>query len=236
MKPELAASLAAAVLFHALILFGFRMETPARPLAMSDEPSTEDVSLVQAPPAPAPPAEPLSTPEPTPESTPEPTPVEPQPTPEATPPPDMPTPPPTTTPDEESIPTSTPEVKHTKAIPHHKRTAVPHSAPGTAASLAGTTGHGAAGGSSGVRYLSNPRPDYPAEAKEMRQQGVVYLNVLVGADGHASDVSVKRSSGFPLLDHAAVEAVRRWIFEPARVGGLPVASPQTIPVRFVLED
>ena len=79
MKPELAASFIAAVIFHALLLFGFRMETPARPLAMSDEPSPVDVSLVEAAPEPAAapsaapaPMQPAPTPEP-PEPTPAPT-------------------------------------------------------------------------------------------------------------------------------------------------------------------
>jgi protein TonB len=70
----------------------------------------------------------------------------------------------------------------------------------------------------------------------MRQQGVVYLHVLVNADGRPDDVSVSRSSGYPLLDRAAVEAVRGWTFEPARAGGLPVSSPVEIPVRFSLAD
>jgi protein TonB len=68
----------------------------------------------------------------------------------------------------------------------------------------------------------------------MRQQGVVVVSVEVGADGHASDVSVSRSSGFPELDEAAVRAVRRWKFEPARSAGLPVKSHVEIPVRFSL--
>ena len=239
MKPELAASLVAAILFHALVLFGFRIGSAAQPLPMSDDSSPMDVGLVEAPRAPAPPAAPVSTPEPTPESTPEPTPVEPMPTPEATPPPDLPTPPPAPKPDEESIATSTPAIKHTKPVPHHKRLAVPHSAPGTAASIAGATGPSAPSGpSTGARanYLSNPRPDYPEIAKQMHQQGIVYLDVMVDADGRPSDVSVSRSSGFSVLDHAAVEAVRHWTFEPARAAGLPISSHVAIPFRWSLSD
>jgi protein TonB len=85
-----------------------------------------------------------------------------------------------------------------------------------------------------ARYLSNPKPDYPSEAREMRQQGVVMLSVEVDAEGRASDVSLSRSSGYPLLDHAALDAVRRWRFEPAEAGGLPVSSRVEIPVRFSL--
>jgi protein TonB len=63
---------------------------------------------------------------------------------------------------------------------------------------------------------------------------VVIVNVEVDADGRAADVSLSRSSGFPLLDQAALEAVRRWTFEPAREGGFPVASRVDVPVRFSL--
>jgi len=87
-----------------------------------------------------------------------------------------------------------------------------------------------------ARYLSNPKPEYPEEAKQMRQQGVVMVSVEVGADGHPTDVSVSRSSGFPQLDEAAVRGVRRWIFEPARAAGLPVSSHVEVPVRFSLSE
>jgi len=68
------------------------------------------------------------------------------------------------------------------------------------------------------------------------QEGVVLLRVQVGTDGSAADVELARSSGYPLLDAAALEAVRRWRFEPAEVGGFPVSSQVDVPVRFSLED
>ena len=245
MKPELAASFIAAVIFHALLLFGFRMGTSAHPQAMSDEPSPVDVSLVEAAPEPAAapsaapaPITPAPTPEP-PEPTPVPTPPEPQPT------PDMPTPPPGATPDREEMPApeSTPVPPHPKAAPHHSpqnhsRASTAHSSPGaaTAAGLVGATGRGARNGtlSSHARYLSNPRPDYPEEARQKHQEGVVMVSVEVGTDGSGSDVTLARSSGFPLLDAAALQAVRRWRFEPAQVAGLPVSSRVEVPVRFSL--
>ena len=234
MKPELAASFIAAILFHALILFGFRMETSAHPLAVSDDPSPVDVSLVEEAPVPAPAAPALRQPAATPE------PPESQPTPEMSTTPPEPEP----IPDEETMPAPESTPAPPKTAPHHleqrrTRTATPHSAPGAAAALAGTASHGAAGrGAPGTRahYLSNPKPEYPEEAKEMRQQGVVVLSVEVGTDGHANDVSVSRSSGFPQLDQAAVRGVRRWVFEPARAAGLPVSSHVEVPVRFSLSE
>jgi len=46
---------------------------------------------------------------------------------------------------------------------------------------------------------------------------------------------MKHSSGVPTLDQAALNAVRRWTFEPAHLtGGLPVASTVNVPLRFSL--
>jgi len=87
-----------------------------------------------------------------------------------------------------------------------------------------------------ARYRSNPRPEYPIEARRLHEQGVVLLSVAVGADGQVTDVTLKRSSGFSSLDEAAMQAVRRWIFEPARVGGLTVSSHADVPVRFSLAE
>ena len=62
------------------------------------------------------------------------------------------------------------------------------------------------------------------------------LGVQVNAEGNVSNVSLAESSGYPLLDKSAMEAVRRWTFEPAREGGFPVASRVDVPVRFTLKD
>ena len=70
----------------------------------------------------------------------------------------------------------------------------------------------------------------------MHQQGLVMLNVQVSADGRALDVSLAHSSGVNSLDQAAIQAVRRWTFEPARIGGIAVASRVDVPVRFSLSD
>jgi protein TonB len=58
----------------------------------------------------------------------------------------------------------------------------------------------------------------------------------VQADGLPAEISLNRSSGHPLLDRAALDAVRRWTFEPGRAAGVPVASLVVVPVRFSLEQ
>ncbi|MDR3406119.1 MAG: TonB family protein [Chthoniobacter sp.] len=200
-----------ALLCHALLLFGFRVETAAVPLPASD--SAVDVDLVAVAPAPEPPAQP-----PPPEPPPAPVP----------PPPSIPEPVPASEPlpvVETKPPPSRPSVHHESAKPAH-----PASSAAPKAVVAGAAG----GVSSPVRPRSNPKPPYPPEARRLGQQGRVLLEVQVSADGRAAGVSVKRSSGFPVLDNAAVQGVQRWTFEPARVAGVPVASRAEVPVSFSL--
>jgi periplasmic protein TonB len=86
------------------------------------------------------------------------------------------------------------------------------------------------------RYRSNPPPDYPISSRRRGEEGTVLLNVVVTTDGRPNTVSVAHSSGYPLLDRAAVAAVREWTFEPARVGGVPISSQVVVPVRFSLSE
>lgn len=80
----------------------------------------------------------------------------------------------------------------------------------------------------------NIPPRYPPEAARRGQQGTVELQVVVGTDGGALTVSVAVSSGFPLLDRAARDAVAKWRFRPGRAEG--IAIPLTIPLalQFIL--
>jgi protein TonB len=86
------------------------------------------------------------------------------------------------------------------------------------------------------RYRSNPRPDYPLTSRRRGEEGVVLLKVAVEVNGTPSAISLSKSSGHPLLDHAALEAVHRWTFEPERRGGLPMHSVVEVPVRFSLTE
>jgi protein TonB len=85
-------------------------------------------------------------------------------------------------------------------------------------------------------YLKNPKPKYPPVAERRNQQGTVVLNVTVSASGRAAKISVKKSSGFELLDQAAITAVREWEFTPARIGSLAVESEIEVPWRFTLTN
>lgn len=84
-------------------------------------------------------------------------------------------------------------------------------------------------------YRENPSPAYPGLARRRGYEGVVLLDVLVSAEGRVGELRVARSSGYSLLDRAAVEAVDGWRFEPGRRGGRPVAMRVRVPVRFRLQ-
>jgi protein TonB len=84
-------------------------------------------------------------------------------------------------------------------------------------------------------YLSNPAPPYPQAARRAGQQGTVTLRVLVLRTGLPSRVELEKSSGSQLLDVAAQDAVRGWLFVPARRGTDPVESWVLVPVVFRLE-
>lgn len=85
-------------------------------------------------------------------------------------------------------------------------------------------------------YLDNPAPRYPPLSKRAGEEGKVLLRVWVDAEGRAERVEVKTSSGFERLDKAALEAVARWKFVPARQGEKPVAAAVLVPISFSLKE
>lgn len=85
-------------------------------------------------------------------------------------------------------------------------------------------------------YLRNPPPEYPLSARRLGQEGWVVLRVKVDPSGAPAEVHLARSSGVISLDRAALEAVRRWTFVPARRGEEAVAAWVEVPIRFQLRD
>ncbi|ALP68496.1 energy transducer TonB [Paraburkholderia caribensis] len=80
-----------------------------------------------------------------------------------------------------------------------------------------------------------PSPNYPARAKRLGESGIVRLRIQIGTDGRLSGVSVARSSGFPELDAAALDAVSGGVCEPFRQNGVPVVVTAEQPVGFDLD-
>lgn len=75
-------------------------------------------------------------------------------------------------------------------------------------------------------------PKYPAEAKERGIQGTVVLNGVIDTAGHLTDVRVM--AGPPMLQPAALDAVRQWIYQPYTVDGQPIEVEADISVVFAL--
>jgi len=75
-------------------------------------------------------------------------------------------------------------------------------------------------------------PTYPQIAQAARVSGTVILEALIAEDGSVKDVKVLRSK--PLLDDAAVEAVRQWRFTPTLLNGVPVQVIMSVTVTFTL--
>lgn len=106
----------------------------------------------------------------------------------------------------------------------------------------GSGGAGAAGAEVGegeppgfaIGSADNPLPRYPSAARRRGIEGTVVLEVLVSTAGLPARVAIARSSGSELLDGAALEAVERWRFRPARRGGAPVEGKVLVPITFRL--
>ena len=75
-------------------------------------------------------------------------------------------------------------------------------------------------------------PVYPAIAQQARVEGIVIIEAIIGADGRVQQARVLRSK--PLLDEAALDAVRQWMFTPTLLNGVPVPVIMTVTVNFTL--
>lgn len=84
-------------------------------------------------------------------------------------------------------------------------------------------------------YLNNPAPPYPAMSRRLNEQGRTVLRVRVSVEGLPLDIQLFASSGFPRLDEAALEAVRRWKFVPAKQGDKIVEAWVQVPLAFQLK-
>ncbi len=83
-------------------------------------------------------------------------------------------------------------------------------------------------------FVNNAPPRYPEQARRNGWQGTVLLELTVAETGEVTDVRVVQSSGYAVLDAAAVTAIRQWKGQPARRNGQPVATRERLPVRFRL--
>ena len=75
-------------------------------------------------------------------------------------------------------------------------------------------------------------PQYPPIAQSARVQGVVIIEAVIGPNGKVQDARVLRS--IPLLDQAALDAVKQWEFTPTLLNNVPVPVIMTVTVQFTL--
>jgi len=81
-----------------------------------------------------------------------------------------------------------------------------------------------------AHLLKSVPPVYPAFARSSHVEGDVALDVFIDAKGNVTELKVL--SGPPILRPAAIDAVRQWKYDPARLDGRPVAIHLVLTVRF----
>ena len=103
------------------------------------------------------------------------------------------------------------------------------------------TGSGGPGGGPVVRVggdirppvkLADVRPIYPEAARDAGVQGVVIMEVRIATDGSVADATIVQS--VPMLDDAALEAVRQWRYQPTLLNGEHVEVMMTVTINFTV--
>jgi periplasmic protein TonB len=84
------------------------------------------------------------------------------------------------------------------------------------------------------RKIADAHPIYPEVARSARVQGTVVLEAVIDTAGRVTQLKVLTS--VPLLDQAALDAVRQWRYSPSMYRGVPVSVLMTITVRFTLQQ
>lgn len=83
------------------------------------------------------------------------------------------------------------------------------------------------------KLLKMIEPVYPEVARQSRVEGIVILEAQTDVNGHVTNTKVRRS--IPLLDQAAIDAVKQWVYEPKIIDGKPRGVVFTVTVRFQLK-
>jgi TonB family protein len=86
----------------------------------------------------------------------------------------------------------------------------------------------------GIVLLQRVLPIYPRAAARRGEQGVTGVLIHLAQNGRVDDVKLERSSGYPLLDKAALDAFRRWRFAPLAPGTAPRGRWLRTDQRFIL--
>ena len=82
------------------------------------------------------------------------------------------------------------------------------------------------------KKIKNVNPVYPDIARQARVQGVVIMECVISPQGAVT--TCKNLRGIPLLDQAAMDAVKQWTYSPTLLNGVPVPVIMTVTVNFKL--
>jgi protein TonB len=190
----------------------------------AEPPPVDSASIAPPPPTPPPPSPPEERPAPAPAPTPEPPPAQaakpPEPKPQPKPAPPKAAPPPQVA----SKPTPPVET----AAPSIDSAAKKHD-PVDLKPVPGVSGSGR---NAELKALAAPKPAYPKIALDLREQGTVIVTMDIGTDGLPANVTLTQSSGFGSLDQAAMQAARKYRFQPPIRDGRPVTATVNIPFIF----
>jgi protein TonB len=80
--------------------------------------------------------------------------------------------------------------------------------------------------------IKEMKPVYPQIAQTAKISGVVIIEATIGRDGRVKDAKILRS--IQLLDQAALDAVKQWVYTPTKLNGVPVEVIMTVTVNFTL--
>ena len=84
------------------------------------------------------------------------------------------------------------------------------------------------------RVTQRWRPPYPAEAYDAHEQGESQVLVTIGADGSLKEARIGRSSGSESLDQASLDAVKRYAFDAAQKGGVPIEAQANVAFEWTI--
>jgi len=82
------------------------------------------------------------------------------------------------------------------------------------------------------KKIKDVKPIYPPIAQSAKIQGIVIIEAIIGKDGSVKEAKVLRPA--PMLDQAALDAVRQWRYTPTLLNGQPVEVVMTVTVTFTL--
>jgi protein TonB len=85
------------------------------------------------------------------------------------------------------------------------------------------------------QLVGRVHPTYPYEARQKNLQGVVIVRFLVDAEGRVTRASVVEARPAQVFEQAALDAVRKWRFQPARIDSERVATWMSVPIRFKMD-